>query len=300
MNSAPAVLRTPAIAIESMPCMSSPREGDNESYPWATSTPEPSPRYWGEAPDTPVKPMLSLELLRMVCEPCFEQICFIAEQSQVEATVSYEVLRSMCEPSFEQVIIALQQMSMASHELLRAVCEPFFEQMISALQQTMQQHSLQEHLSTQCLSMQMMCQPTSDMYFQPAFYPTTQLLGVDEASTDADFSQQSSLFSYPSSEGEGVDANASKSEDSESTGNVDRNIMVCKHWKSKGWCRLESNCKFLHLGHKCGLSAPKALRGQRPHGPSSLTSAINAEGAPSDITAGSNTGREDTRFTRRP
>lgn len=281
--------------------MSSPREGDNESYPWATSTPEPSPRYWGEAPDTPVKPMLSLELLRMVCEPCFEQICFIAEQSQVEATVSYEVLRSMCEPSFEQVIIALQQMSMASHELLRAVCEPFFEQMISALQQTMQQHSLQEHLSTQCLSMQMMCQPTSDMYFQPAFYPTTQLLGVDEASTDADFSQQSSLFSYPSSEGEGADGNASKSEDSESTdNNVDRNIMVCKHWKSKGWCRLESKCKFLHLEHKCGVSAPKALSGHRTHGQSSLVGAISADGAASEMSAAQHRKRGDRkRFTRR-
>jgi len=279
-----------------MPCMSSPRETDNESYPWATSTPEASPRYskncWGEAPDVPVKPMLSLELLRMVCEPCFEQICYIAEQAPVEATVCYELLRSMCEPSFEQVIIVLQQMSMASDELLRAVCEPFFEQMITALQQTMQQHSLQEHLTTQCQSMPMISQATTDMYFQPVFCSTTDeaqlvlhCLGFDEASTEADFSQSSSLFSYPSSEGEGVDANASKSEDSESTGNVDRNIMVCKHWKSKGWCRLESNCKFLHLEHKCGISAPKAFSGQRTHGASDLVSAINAEGASSEMSA---------------
>jgi len=218
----------------------------------------------------------------------------MAQQAPVEAILSHELLRSMCEPSFEQVIVVLQQMSMASHELLQAVCEPFFEQMITALQQTMQQHSLQQHLSTQCYSMQMMCQPTTDMYFQPAFYPTTQLLGVDEASTDADFSQSPSLFSYPSSEGE-----ASKSEDSESTGNVDKNIMVCKHWKSKGWCRLESKCKFLHLEHKCGISASKALSGHRTHGPSSLEGASNADGAASEMSAARHRKRGDRKGSTR-
>lgn len=245
-------------------------------------------------------PMLSSELLRMVCEPCLEQICCIAEQASVENTVSYELLRSMCEPSFEQVIIVLHQMSMASHELLRAVCEPFFEQMITALQMTMQQHSQQEHLSTQCYGMQMMCQPVTDMYFQPAFYPTSQLLGVDEVSTEADFSQPPSLFSYPSSEGEGADGNASRSEDSESTGNVDMSIMVCKHWKSKGWCRLESKCKFLHLEHKCGVSAPKVLSGHRSHGQSSLVDTMSAEGAAPDMSAARQRKRGDRKgFTRR-
>jgi len=219
----------------------------------------------------------------------------MAAQAPVEAILSHELLRSMCEPSFEQVIVVLQQMSMASHELLQAVCEPFFEQMITALQQTMQQ----QH-SPQCYSMQMMCQPTTDMYFQPAFYPTTQLLGVDEASTEADYSQSPSLFSYPSSEGEGADGNASRSEDSDSTGPVDKNIMVCKHWKSKGWCRLESKCKFLHLEHKCGISAPKARGGHRTHGPSSLEGASNADGAASEMSAARHRKRGDRKgFSKR-
>lgn len=33
--------------------------------------------------------------------------------------------------------------------------------------------------------------------------------------------------------------------------------MVCRHWKTKGWCRMESNCKFLHPEHKRGIAAPK-------------------------------------------
>merc|ERR1712050_63895 len=31
--------------------------------------------------------------------------------------------------------------------------------------------------------------------------------------------------------------------------------MVCRHWKSKGWCRYESQCKFSHPENKRGVSA---------------------------------------------
>jgi len=33
--------------------------------------------------------------------------------------------------------------------------------------------------------------------------------------------------------------------------------MVCRHWKSKGWCRLDANCKFLHPDHERGVDARK-------------------------------------------
>lgn len=36
---------------------------------------------------------------------------------------------------------------------------------------------------------------------------------------------------------------------------VEKSVMVCRHWKSKGWCRMEENCKFLHPEHKRGTSA---------------------------------------------
>merc|ERR1712139_204210 len=93
---------------------------------------------------------------------------------------------------------------------------------------------------------------------------------MDEVSTEAgDSSAFASIFSRPSSVAEGFD---SKSEDSASTGDIERSIMVCKHWKSKGWCRLESRCKFLHPEDKCGVSAPRAcsMAGGEINGSSSL------------------------------
>merc|ERR1712139_363673 len=47
-------------------------------------------------------------------------------------------------------------------------------------------------------------------------------------------------------------------EDSEQVSDSEKSTMVCRHWKTKGWCRLESNCKFLHPEHKRGIAAPKA------------------------------------------
>lgn len=36
----------------------------------------------------------------------------------------------------------------------------------------------------------------------------------------------------------------------------EKSVMVCRHWKSKGWCRMEDGCKFLHPDHKRGTGAP--------------------------------------------
>jgi len=33
---------------------------------------------------------------------------------------------------------------------------------------------------------------------------------------------------------------------------AERSVMVCRHWKSKGWCRLEDSCRFSHPEHKRG------------------------------------------------
>merc|ERR1711865_917338 len=45
-------------------------------------------------------------------------------------------------------------------------------------------------------------------------------------------------------------------EDTDRTSEPEKSIMVCRHWKSKGFCRLESSCKFAHPEHKRGISAP--------------------------------------------
>jgi len=48
-------------------------------------------------------------------------------------------------------------------------------------------------------------------------------------------------------------------------GSTHKSPQVCCHWKSKGWCRYESCCKFLHPEHKRGMgAAPDAIsRGRR-------------------------------------
>lgn len=38
-----------------------------------------------------------------------------------------------------------------------------------------------------------------------------------------------------------------------SQGSPSRRRLVCCHWKNKGWCRYQDNCKFLHPLHKRGV-----------------------------------------------
>lgn len=35
-----------------------------------------------------------------------------------------------------------------------------------------------------------------------------------------------------------------------------KSIMVCCHWKNKGWCRYQDTCKFQHPAHKRGAGLP--------------------------------------------
>merc|ERR1712147_445458 len=67
-------------------------------------------------------------------------------------------------------------------------------------------------------------------------------------SPEAEFSQ------YPM-------GNQALPEDSEQASDCEKSTMVCRHWKTKGWCRLEGNCKFLHPEHKRGIAAPKGCSG---------------------------------------
>jgi len=233
MNSAPAVLRIPSIEIDSIPCIS-PSEmlQDEEAYPWATHTPEHSPRRWDVAPS-------------MDCLP----------EMQMQQGLPYELMQTVCWPYFEQMCCSVAADPCAQAKVpvdsLRTQCEPFFEQMITAL------HHAQQQPAVAC--------------YQPVYYPTAPYYHIDEASTEAEDSCAfNSLFSGQS-EGESFDAIENKSEDSS---DVEKSVMVCRHWKSKGWCRLESKCKFLHPEDKCGVSAPRAC---------TVAGAIGTILTPSDI-----------------
>jgi len=229
MQSTPAVFCTPAMSFG---CASTPSVFKQESFPWAVKTPEASPMCWGLTPDVPSE--------------------------------GY----SQGVPSSQPVI---------SRELLRAVCEPFFEQMLTALQQTLQKQvmdaanqqtkpgSLQPGLHAHTLQANGIGYTQQWSYLDPV---------LDEASTEADdVGAFASLLSGPSSEAEGIDGTEVHSleenlaqppmtsqalpDDSEQASDSEKSIMVCRHWKTKGWCRLGDNCKFLHPEHKRGIAAPK-------------------------------------------
>jgi len=178
----------------------------------------------------------------------------------VQPVLSQKSMQSMCTPYLEQMCreiqsgVSAQQLSgstTVSRELLGQMCEPFFEKMTSALQQALQQQMQQETHWAQAT-----CQPAGNT----GFHYQTPFFRFDEESTEASDSccAFASLFSVTSSEGDHLDAIERKSEGSELASDVDRSpmAMVCRHWKSKGWCRLESNCKFLHPEHKRGVCAP--------------------------------------------
>jgi len=243
MNSAPAVLPIPAIDIQSM---SAPVDTlEDEAYPWAVNTPEDSPRCWDITPNMDcfdqqlsMQPMLSHELLQAACAPYFDQMCcsvksdVFAQQQPAEAMVSRKKVRKMCEPFFEQMVTAVQH----------------------ALQQQAQQGAHWQHFD----------QTIANTCYQYQATPTWML---DEESTDAnDSCAFASLLSSTSSEGDAHDALERKSEASEPGSDAERSVMVCRHWKSKGWCRLEDKCKFLHPEHKCGVSAPRTSSGSLVEG----------------------------------
>lgn len=170
--------------------------------------------------------------------------------------------------------------SLVSRELLRSACEPFFEQMLTAMHEALVQAQMNKQ-SQVAFAEQAMTQTAKVSSLQALYpihrsaYASSQLTTTfDEESTEAEESGAfASLLSGPTSESEGFDVIEPKSpeteasvptgislatiEDLDQTSDVEKSTMVCRHWKSKGWCRLESNCKFLHPEHKRGVGAPK-------------------------------------------
>lgn len=62
-----------------------------------------------------------------------------------------------------------------------------------------------------------------------------------------------------------------------------KSAMVCRHWKSKGWCRLEDKCKFIHPEHKRGPVPASSSR----RGPDSVAAnqAVHIDGQTSPVAA---------------
>jgi len=246
MMSAPAVLRMP-VGFEA------PDISEHEAtYPWAVNTPEASPRMWTIEPKldmlAPGQPIVSPDVFRAVCAPVYEQMCW-------HAASNADMLRSMG--------------GVVSRQSTEMLCEPYFEQMVTALQQALQ------HTPTQQ-------EPLNMQNMKHTMGPVPLVGHWDDASTDAgEACAFASLLSSPSSDCD--EARNVWNEDSEPASDTEKSIMVCRHWKSKGWCRMESKCKFLHLEHKRGVSAANAHSGS-----ATKVDGLNgnAESATSAISAG--------------
>mmetsp|Transcript_62789 Transcript_62789/g.182099 ORF Transcript_62789/g.182099 Transcript_62789/m.182099 type:complete len:376 (+) Transcript_62789:104-1231(+) len=67
---------------------------------------------------------------------------------------------------------------------------------------------------------------------------------------------------------------AADAADAGAADSAEKSSMVCRHWKSKGFCKMEDKCKFLHPEHKRGTGvAPVKHKGG---GPSSAAAGSDA------------------------
>merc|ERR1719265_485958 len=97
----------------------------------------------------------------------------------------------------------------------------------------------------------------------PQMYSTAQSYSsYDEVSTEAEDCGAFSALLSGSSSPSAVEVTelsppmdtptASSPEDSDQGSDPEKAVMVCRHWRSKGWCRMEDKCKFLHPENKRG------------------------------------------------
>jgi hypothetical protein len=204
-----------------------------EYFEWATQTPEPSP----------------LCLLKVPSAAVDEHFC---------------VFQKSCSPVWEEMLTRLARHadileavdSSVRKQLIQTLCQPFFEHVVD----TVCSESDSSRISTYRLK------------DERQKLNLGQRLGTfEEESTDADSdSAFATLFSSDAEECEGERVrdmeHASESsqstprfavleEDSVSAQDTEKSQMVCRHWKSKGWCRYQCQCKFLHPENKRGIGA---------------------------------------------
>lgn len=164
-------------------------------------------------------------------------------------------------------------------EHLRALCTPYFEQMITVLEQA---SKTQVHPGSELAEVTQAMAYAATSSFQMASYSMSDYATLydpmlNEDSTEAgDSGAFSCLLSGASSDVGSLDAVDAKSPipavpDLDQESDSEKGNMVCRHWKSKGWCRMESNCKFLHPEHKRGISVPKV--GNRSSGNCAISGA---------------------------
>jgi hypothetical protein len=146
-----------------------------------------------------------------------------------------------------------------SKELLRRICEPFFEQMLVALQDVLCQSSYM--VGQDSFEPCYMHQPEGSedqLSEEPEMGDVNEVDDLGAFSSvllvDSSFPGGPPGFHAPGFLPQkrldiGVPQKTDGDQEKSAT------AMVCRHWKSKGWCRLGDACKFSHPDHKCGVGA---------------------------------------------
>jgi len=162
-----------------------------------------------------------------------------------------------------------------SKEFLRSICEPFFEQMLVAVQQAVVAQGQQTMPTNQMA----FTYTTEQGQFRPCDERSTEegsdIISDSGGAFSTIFSPHSGLVNEQESVPFGlIMATKTNDETKESERRPSQvQATVCRHWKSKGWCRMESNCKFLHPEHKRGVGSSNG----KPGGVSADTTGGNAD-----------------------
>jgi hypothetical protein len=207
------------------------------SFEWVTETPEPSPVCLRRVPVKPVDEHLGS--FKRLCGPVWEQMLTrIATHADIlgaaEPAARHQLIETLCQPFFERTIETL------SGEISSSGAVP------SAPSQKTANGSYENDMLTLNLGGRLgfVEDDSTDAETDSAFATLFSSDGED----DCEVEQQLELSSQLSQLSGGLVAFDETPRDDE------KSQMVCRHWKSKGWCRYESQCKFLHPASKCGVS----------------------------------------------
>lgn len=187
------------------------------SPPWAVQTPEVSPMLW---------------------ERCPPPKCGQDPGGNAAGGLSKELLRRVCEPFFEQMLVALQEVltnpyAMVNHEEAFSSC---FMQATGC-----QNERLSEEFNDE--------EDGGDLGAFSSVLVGNNWQGGGPSMETFDFQARASDVNSPVGDG-GV-----KGEGEQGGEEKVAVVMVCRHWKSKGWCRMGDACKFSHPSHKCGVGS---------------------------------------------
>jgi len=169
------------------------------------------------------------------------------------APALFSSLQAVAEPTYHQMMLAVQKAALEEMESqllsseeevqkatlaqLKGVCQPFFEQMCLSLHGAMKAHV--QKAAPAC-GLQTGPRPLSA--------PAASSAGAPSSLLPPNLAKEANAGS---SEGEDADRSAAAAQ---------KTLMVCRHWKCKGFCRLGDQCKFLHPEHKRGVG-PSRKRG---------------------------------------